>query len=98
MSKRHVTGVTNWHVHRQTSLACLFVLQHHIHARLAHRLNHLIKADTVRALAVQRQLRRRDRLDRREGVALDAGNLNQPGDRVTREAEVVFLGWGEQMR
>ena len=43
-----------------------------------------------RAVAVQRQRRGGDRLDRAEGVALDAGDLHQAADRVAGHAEVML--------
>ena len=43
-----------------------------------------------RPVAVQRQRRRGDRLDRAEGVALDAGDLHQPADRIAGHAEVML--------
>ena len=44
------------------------------------------------AVAVQRQRGGGDRLDRAEGVALDAGDLHEPADRIAGHAEVVLHG------
>ena len=68
----------------------LLVLDLHVGAGLAHRLDHLVEADDVPAVAAQRDAGGVDRLDRGHGVALDAGHLNQPAHGVAGQAEVVL--------
>ena len=50
----------------------------------------LVERDDVRAVAAQRRARGGDRLDGRDGVALDAGDLHEAADRVAGQAEVVL--------
>src|SRR4051812_6527995 len=68
----------------------LLVLHLHVATGLAHRLDDLVEADDVRAVAAQCGAGGGDGLDRRDGVALDAGNLHEPTDRVAGEAEIVL--------
>src|SRR5699024_7470298 len=51
---------------------CLLVLRGHIRAGLAHRLDHLVEADSMLAVAPQRHPRGVDGLARRERIAFDA--------------------------
>src|SRR5215472_16476493 len=66
----------------------IFVL--HVRAGLAHRLDRLVERDVVLAVPPDRHAGGRDRLDRRDRVALDARDLNQTANRVASEAEVVL--------
>ena len=68
----------------------LLVLDLHVAAGVAHGLDRLVEADLVAAVAAQRQPGGVDRLDRRDGVALDARDLHEAADRVAGEAEVVL--------
>ncbi len=77
-------------VHRQAAPGRLLVLGEHVGAGLAHGLDDLVQAHEVRTVAMQRHARRVDRLDRGDGVALDARDLHQPADRVAGQPQVVL--------
>src|SRR4051794_35299649 len=77
-------------VERQPATGGLLVLVLHIGAGLAHGLDRLVQGDVVPAVAADGHAGRGDGLDRPDGVALDAGDLHQPADRVAGEAEVVL--------
>src|SRR5919206_61124 len=78
-------------VERQPATGGLLVLVLHVRAGLAHGLDRLVQRDVVPAVPPHSHPRRGDRLDRADGVALDARDLHQPADRVTGEAEVVQI-------
>src|ERR671928_641734 len=69
-------------VERQPATGGLLVLVLHVRAGLAHRLDRLVQRDVVPAVPAHGHAGRRDRLDRPDGVALDAGDLHEPPDRV----------------
>ena len=60
----------------------LLVLGHHVGAGLAHRLDDLVQAHVVGAVAAQRHARGVDGLHGGDRVALDARDLHQTADRV----------------
>src|SRR5438309_4462331 len=62
----------------------------HVEAGAAHRLDDLVEADEVRAVAGEGEAARLDRLHRADRVALDAGHLDEPRDRVAGEAEIML--------
>src|SRR5690606_18470579 len=78
------------HVHRQAAAAGFLVLVLHVVAGLAHGLDDLVEGDLVGPVAAHGHAAGVDRLDRAHGVALDAGDLHQPADRVAGQAEVVL--------
>src|SRR5918997_3679977 len=77
-------------VEGQPAAGGLLVLVLHVRAGLAHRLDGLVQRDVVPAVAAHGHASRRDGLDRADGVALDAGDLHEPADRVAGEPEVVL--------
>src|SRR5919112_2641068 len=77
-------------VEGQPATGGLLVLVLHVCAGLAHGLDRLVQRDVVPAVAAHGHARRGDGLDRADGVALDAGDLHQPADRVAGQAEVVL--------
>src|SRR5690606_28049180 len=77
------------HVYRQSAAAGFLVLVLHVVAGLAHGLDDLVEGDLVGPVAAHRHAAGVDRLDRAHGVALDAGDLHRPGDRVAGRAEVA---------
>src|SRR5688572_31874426 len=77
-------------VEGQPATGGLLILVLHVRAGLAHRLDGLVQRDVVPAVAAHGHASRGDGLDRADGVALDAGDLHQPADRVAGEAEVVL--------
>jgi predicted Rdx family selenoprotein len=58
--------------------AGFLVFRRHVEPGLPHRLDAIVERHEMRAVAPQRQRGRRDRLDRAQPVALDAGHLHQP--------------------
>ena len=78
-------------IDRQPAERGLLVLRLHVGAGLAHGLDDAVERHAVRAVAVQRQPSGGDRLDRAEGVALDARDLDEPADRVAGQAEVCSM-------
>src|SRR3712207_6036560 len=64
-------------VERQPATGGLLVLVLHVRAGLAHRLDRLVQRDVVPPVAAYGHPGRRDRLDRPDRVALDAGDLHQ---------------------
>src|SRR5699024_624609 len=68
----------------------LLVLRLHIGSSLPHGLDRLIETHPVAAIAVHRQPRGVDRLDRGDRIAFDARHLDEPADRIAGEPEVVF--------
>src|SRR5687768_2551082 len=77
-------------VERQPATGGLLVLVLHVRTGLAHGLDRLVQRDVVPAVAADGHAGRGDGLDRADGVALDAGDLHQPADRVAGEPEVVL--------
>src|ERR687890_1136500 len=77
-------------VERQPATGGLLVLVLHVRAGLAHGLDRLVQRDVVAAVAADGHAGRGDGLDRPDGVALDAGDLHQPTDRVASKTEVVL--------
>src|SRR5690606_23496647 len=77
-------------VDREAAAGGFLVLVAHVAAGLAHGADDLVQADLVLAVAAQGHARRVDRLHRAHGIALDAGDLHQPADRVAGKAEVVL--------
>src|SRR3712207_5479600 len=77
-------------VEGQPATGGLLVLVLHVRAGLAHGLDRLVQRDVVPAVATDGHARRGDGLDRADGVALDARDLDQAPDRVAGEAEVVL--------
>src|SRR5918997_6145319 len=77
-------------VDRQPAAGGLLVLVLHVRTRLAHGLDRLVQRDVVPSVAADGHASRGDGLDRADGVALDAGDLHQPADRVAGEPEVVL--------
>src|SRR5919112_3521020 len=77
-------------VERQPATGGLLVLVLHVRAGLAHRLDGLVQRDVVPAVPAHGHPRRGDGLDRTHRVALDAGDLHEPADRVAGETEVVL--------
>src|ERR687893_205863 len=77
-------------VERQPATGGLLVLVLHVRAGLAHGLDRLVQRDVVPAVAADGHAGRGDGLDRTDGVALDAGDLHEPADRVAGEPEVVL--------
>src|ERR671916_303990 len=77
-------------VEGQPATGGLLVLVLHVRTGLAHRLDRLVQRDVVPAVAADGHAGRGDGLDRADGVALDAGDLHQPADRVAGEPEVVL--------
>src|SRR5690606_7481408 len=59
-------------VHGEAAARGLLVDGRHVEAGLAHRGDHLVERYLVRAVTLQREPRRVDRLHRAHGVALDA--------------------------
>ena len=71
----------------------ILVLIIHVGGGLGHGFDHLIKADlVVRILAHQRQARGVDRLDRADGVALDARNLHEPAHGIAGQPQIMLHG------
>src|SRR4051812_24457332 len=68
----------------------LLVLVLHARAGGAHRADPLVEGDEVLAAALQRHARSVEGFDRGHRVALDAGDLHEPADRIAGEAEVVL--------
>src|SRR6185295_17127526 len=64
------------HVDREAAEAGFLVALVHVEAGLAHRLDHLVEADPVRAVADQSEARGLDRLDRADRIPFDAGHLD----------------------
>src|SRR5690606_32016146 len=77
-------------VYRQAAARGFLVFVAHVAAGVAHGPDHLVQADLVLAVAAERHARGVDGLDRAHGVALDAGDLHQPADRIAGQAEVVL--------
>src|ERR687890_1389717 len=77
-------------VERQPATGGFLVLVLHVRTGLAHGLDRLVQRDVVPAVAADGHAGRGDGLDRADGVALDAGDLHQPADRVAGEPEVVL--------
>src|SRR5690606_27267450 len=77
-------------VHRQPAARGFLVLVLHVAAGVAHGLDDLVERHLVLAVAAQRHARGVDRLHRAHRVALDAGDLHQPADRVAGEPQVVL--------
>src|SRR5690554_5178765 len=77
-------------VHRQAAARGFLVLVLHVAAGVAHGPDDLVEADLVLAVAAEGHARGVDGLDRAHGVALDAGDLDQPADGVAGQAQVVF--------
>jgi hypothetical protein len=69
----------------QAAASRLLVLDLHVRAGLPHGLDHLVQGDEVPPVAAQREPGRGDRLDARDGVALDARDLHQATDRIAGE-------------
>src|SRR5579875_3360129 len=74
----------------EPALRRFLVFRLHVSAGLSHCLDDLIEGHPMRAIAVERKRRRRNRLVRTEGVPLDAGNLDQPANRVAGQAQVML--------
>src|SRR3954454_21280332 len=77
-------------VEGQPAAGGLLVLVLHVRTGLAHRLDGLVQGDVMPAVPAHGHPRRGDRLDRTDGVPLDARDLHQPTDGVAGETEVVF--------
>ena len=77
-------------IHREPAQARLLIFGLHVGARLAHGGDDAVQRHAMAAVAVQRERCRGDRLDRAEGVALDARDLDQPADRIAGHAEVML--------
>src|SRR3954465_10005164 len=77
-------------VERQPAPGGLLVLVLHVRAGLPHGLDRLVQRDVVPAVATDGHPCRGDGLDRADGVALDARDLDQAPHRVAGEAEVVL--------
>src|SRR3954469_7971971 len=78
------------HVDGEAAEAGFLVALVHVEAGLAHRLDHLVEADPVRAIADQSETRGFDRLDRADRVPLDARHLDEAADRIAGQAEIVL--------
>src|SRR6266545_5980613 len=74
----------------QPAASRLLVLGLHVPPGVAHGLDRLVQADLVTAVAAERQPGGVDRLHAGDRVAFDAGDLDQPADRVAGEAQVVL--------
>src|SRR5919206_1778883 len=68
-------------VEGQAATGGLLVLVLHVRAGLAHRLDRLVQRDVVPPIAADGHAGRGDGLDRADGVALDARDLDQTADR-----------------
>src|SRR5262245_53395583 len=68
----------------------LLVLGAHVDPRCPHRVDDLIKAHPVGAVAAQRHAGGIDGLARRDGITFDARDLHEPADRVTGQPKAVF--------
>ncbi len=77
-------------VDRQAAARGFLVLGLHVGTGVAHGLDDFVEAHMVDAVAAQRHPRGVDRLHRGDRIALDAGDLHQPADRVTGQAQVMF--------
>src|SRR5687768_8382986 len=77
-------------IDREAAEAGLLVALVHVETGAAHRLDHLVEADAMRAVADQSEARRLYRLDRADGVALDARHLDEAADRIAGQAEIVL--------
>src|SRR6478735_4660175 len=62
----------------------------HVLAGFAHGDDDFVEGDAVGAVAPERHFRGVDRFRGGDRVPFDAGDLDQPADRVTRQAQVVF--------
>src|SRR5258708_31746037 len=79
-------------VEGETAAGRLLVFVLHVRTGVAHGADDLVERHEVLAAALQRHARGVDGLDRGHRVALDAGNLDEPPDRIAGEAEVVLHG------
>jgi hypothetical protein len=77
-------------IYSQPAQTRLLVFRLHVGAGLAHGGDDAVERDAVGPIPVQGQRRRGDRLDRAEGVALDAWDLHQPADRIAGYARVML--------
>ncbi|MCY1463773.1 hypothetical protein D9M71_817180 [compost metagenome] len=62
----------------------------HVGTGIAHGADHPVEGDEVLAVAAQGHLCGVDRLDRSNGIALDARHLNQAAHRVASQSQVVL--------
>ena len=77
-------------VDRQPSLGGFLVLGKHVVARLAHRFDDDVQAHGVTTVPPQGHARGVDRLDRCDGVALDARYLDESGHGIAGEPQGVL--------
>jgi hypothetical protein len=78
------------HVQSQPASSRFLVFRAHIGAGLAHGLDRSIQRHPMLAVAANRQPRCRNCLDRRDGIALDSWNLDEPTDGIAGEPEIVL--------
>src|ERR1043165_4032049 len=88
-TRRHPLSALH-HVDGEAAEAGLLVALVHVEPGLAHRLDHLIEADPVRAVADEGEARGLDRLDRADRVPFDARHLDEAADRIAGQAEIVL--------
>lgn len=79
------------HVDGQSSEGCFFVFRLHIDSGLSHGFDDSIQGDEVFAISVEdSESCGVDGFGRAHGVAFDAGDLDESGDRIAGQSEVVF--------
>src|SRR4029079_6669225 len=76
----------------ETAAGRLLVFVFHVGAGGTHGANDLVQRHEVLAAALEGHAGGVDGLDGRHRVALDAGDLDEPPDRVAGQAEVVLHG------
>ena len=85
-----VTPLENPVSSAQTAPRGFFVFVVHVLPGCPHRGDAIVQRHEMRAVSVQRQRTGRNRLDRAQAIALDAGHLDETGHRIAGQAEVMF--------